>query len=187
MAGDRQGFMGDNSMCNHTVDCDCSVCQEFNRCLGPENLEWFAGEHPKPTQEEGSMSDDKLYEAAMEKERRRTEEGTRNSFRTVKEEKSQEKVPFADMLSDFHLALTEVARVTSFGNQKYGEPGGWRKVEGFQRSYQNKKARHAMEGLLQDFDGESGLFCLAHEAWNALALLQDKLEKIEGDKRRSSR
>jgi hypothetical protein len=98
-----------------------------------------------------------------------------------------EKVPLADMLSDFHLALIEVARVTAHGCDKYGELGGWRQVEGFQRSYQNKKARHAIDGLLKDLDDESGLYCLAHEVWNGLALLQDKLEKAGGDKRRDKR
>lgn len=97
--------------------------------------------------------------------------------REIKGLSPESKPPIADMISDFHLALREVSRVTAFGNQKHGEPGGWRKVKDFQRSYQNKKARHALEGMVQDHDSESGLWCLAHEAWNALALLQGRLEQ----------
>lgn len=92
--------------------------------------------------------------------------------------KPQPKTPLADMISDFHLALQSVARVTAMGNEKHGPLGGWRKVPGFKRDYQNKKARHAIAGLVDDggLDEESGLPHLAHEAWNALALLQFALE-----------
>lgn len=139
---------GENSMCEHTLECNCSICRGFKEAINSGVL--------------------------IERER------IINESRGVK-------VPLADMLSDFHLALTEVARVTANGCQKHGELGGWRKVDGFQRSYQNKKARHAIDGLLKDLDDESGLYCLAHEVWNGLALLQDKLEKAGGDKRRDKR
>jgi hypothetical protein len=86
------------------------------------------------------------------------------------------------MISDFHLALQSVARVTAMGNEKHGPLGGWRWVPGFKKEYQNKKARHAIAGLVDDggLDEESGLPHLAHEAWNALALLQFALESGSG-------
>ena len=92
----------------------------------------------------------------------------------------QPKPPIADMLKDFALAIEEVARVTAFGCEKHGELGGWRQVPNFEREYANKKARHALEALVSDRDLESGLQPLAHEAWNALALLQHKLEALRG-------
>jgi hypothetical protein len=90
------------------------------------------------------------------------------------------KVPVGDMLVDFRLALIEVARVTALGNAKYGEPGSWRSVPDFERVYFNAKARHAISALVEPEDEESGLPHLAHEAWNALALLQHRLEAEEG-------
>lgn len=92
--------------------------------------------------------------------------------------RGNQKVRFADMISDFHLALQSVASVTAMGVGKHGPLGGWRQVPGFKEEYQNKKARHAIAGLVDDggLDPESGLPHLAHEAWNALALLQFALE-----------
>ena len=89
------------------------------------------------------------------------------------------KIPVADMISDFHLALREVSKVTGFGCLKHGPLGGWRSIPDFKRAYQNSKARHAIAGLVEEggLDGESGLPHLAHEAWNALALLQHAMEQ----------
>jgi hypothetical protein len=81
------------------------------------------------------------------------------------------------MMLDFHLALVELAKVTDHGCRTHGPLGGWRSIPDFQPKYQNAKARHALAGLIQDLDDESGLHHLAHEAWNALALLQYKIER----------
>lgn len=99
------------------------------------------------------------------------------------------KLPLADMISDFHLALLSVTEVTEFGNRKHGTPGGWRNVLGFKRVYQNAKARHALSGLVDEggLDRESGLPHLAHEAWNALALLQNELEIQAGRREKTAR
>jgi len=92
------------------------------------------------------------------------------------------KAPIADMLKDFHLAIERVALVTRYGNSQPGRsPGSWREVPDFENEYRNAKARHAIGGLVEDNDRESGIEHLAHDAWNALALLQFKLEKREGD------
>ena len=92
---------------------------------------------------------------------------------------SPTKLPVADMISDFPLALREVSKVTGFGCLKHGPLGGWRSIPDFKRVYQNSKARHAIAGLVEEggLDGESGLPHLAHEAWNALALLQHAMEQ----------
>lgn len=96
-------------------------------------------------------------------------------------DKPYPKARLADMIQDFGLALQSVARVTAMGCEKHGPLGGWRNVPDFRREYQNKKARHAIAGIVDEggLDEESGLPHLAHEAWNALALLQDLLEAEE--------
>lgn len=96
-----------------------------------------------------------------------------------KKEKNS-KPPLADMMTDFNLALTEVSRVTAFGCTKHGRLGGWRDTLDFERTYQNAKARHALCAMVEQIDEESGLYHLAHEAWNALALLQAKMEYLKG-------
>lgn len=93
-------------------------------------------------------------------------------------EAKKAKAPIADMLKDFHLAIERVALVTRYGNSQPGRsPGSWRDVPDFENEYRNAKARHAIGGLVEDNDRESGIEHLAHDAWNALALLQFKLEK----------
>ena len=86
---------------------------------------------------------------------------------------------FNNMVSDFDLALEAVTDVTVFGCFKHGRLGGWRLVSSFPYVYTQKKLRHATRELLDPggYDEESGLRHLAHEAWNALALLQYALEK----------
>ena len=68
-------------------------------------------------------------------------------------------------------ALTEVAKVGTFGAQKYTD-NGWLVVpDGFRR-YEDAQQRHAaLRHMDEEHDRESGLSHLAHEAWNALAKL----------------
>lgn len=68
-------------------------------------------------------------------------------------------------------AITEVAKVGTFGANKYSD-GGWVHVpDGFCR-YEDAQQRHAaMRHMDEETDPESGLLHLAHEAWNALAKL----------------
>lgn len=84
--------------------------------------------------------------------------------------------PEMEYLSQFSLALGEVARVFSFGAKKY-ERESWTKVEDGQRRYQSALLRHALK--TEELDEESGLLHKAHAAWNALAVLELELKKGE--------
>ena len=68
-------------------------------------------------------------------------------------------------------AITEVAKVATFGAAKYTD-GGWTSVpDGFRR-YEDAQQRHAAARHMNEtHDQESQLPHLAHEAWNALAKL----------------
>lgn len=68
-------------------------------------------------------------------------------------------------------AITEVAKIGTFGAAKYTD-GGWVFVpDGFRR-YEDAQQRHAAKRHMGETnDSDSGLLHLAHEAWNALAKL----------------
>ncbi|CAM0009462.1 endolysin [Vibrio phage K373] len=76
------------------------------------------------------------------------------------------------LLGMFGNALMSVAEVGTFGAKKYTE-GGWQHVEdGFKR-YDDAGMRHFLKrGMGEEFDEDSELPHLAHEAWNALAKLE---------------
>lgn len=76
-------------------------------------------------------------------------------------------------------ALTEVARVATFGAAKYTD-GGWVYVpDGFRR-YEDAQQRHAaLRHMGETHDPESKLLHLSHEAWNALAKLDLYLREQE--------
>lgn len=73
------------------------------------------------------------------------------------------------VLEYFPLALTEIARVSSFGSIKYGW-GTWSGIEFGIDRYGDAALRHAVAQT--DTDDESGLLHAAHEAWNAMARLE---------------
>lgn len=79
----------------------------------------------------------------------------------------------AGVLADFNLALNAVAEVGTFGLKKYSRRG-WHSVKDGQERYTDAKWRHLL--AKEERDPDSGLLHLAHEAWNALAVLQLKLE-----------
>lgn len=68
-------------------------------------------------------------------------------------------------------AITEVAKIATFGAAKYTD-NGWISVpDGFRR-YEDAQQRHAAKRHMGEvLDSDSGLLHLAHEAWNALAKL----------------
>lgn len=72
---------------------------------------------------------------------------------------------------DMARAITEIAKIATFGAKKYTD-GGWMSVpDGFRR-YEDAQQRHAAyRHIGEEIDQESGLSHLAHEAWNALAKL----------------
>lgn len=77
------------------------------------------------------------------------------------------------VIKGFGDALTEVAKVATFGAVKYTDDG-WREVPDGIARYTDAKFRHATQSGV---DPESGLLHAAHEAWNALAVLQLMIEK----------
>lgn len=77
----------------------------------------------------------------------------------------------ASLLKDFSLALTEVAKVCTYGASKYSR-GGWQHVpEGIDR-YDDAKWRHMLAERHESHDRDTGILHAAHEAWNALARLE---------------
>ncbi|AUR81494.1 hypothetical protein NVP1007O_28 [Vibrio phage 1.007.O._10N.261.55.F9] len=86
------------------------------------------------------------------------------------------------LLGMFGGALMAVSEVGTFGAKKYTE-GGWQHVEdGFKR-YDDAGMRHFLKrGMGEEFDADSELPHLAHEAWNALAKLELYLREKRGSK-----
>lgn len=82
------------------------------------------------------------------------------------------------ILSGMPRALLAVARVATFGAEKYTE-NGWREVpDGVQR-YTAALDRHRLQEGIELADDGSGLPHAAHLAWNALARLE--LMLLEAD------
>ena len=85
----------------------------------------------------------------------------------------------AGVLSDFSLALIEVAKVGTFGAKKYSR-GGWQHVENGPERYYDALWRHLLDERHEPIDKESGLLHLSHLCWNVLArlelILREKLE-----------
>lgn len=82
------------------------------------------------------------------------------------------------VLEDFPRAMMEVARVTTFGADKY-TPSGWVTVPDGVDRYRDALARHVVTGYSEGRDKESGLLHAAHTAWNALAVLELMLRDLE--------
>lgn len=79
------------------------------------------------------------------------------------------------LLSGMPDALKAVAAVLTYGAQKY-EAHSWKRVD--MQRYEDAYARHILDRKGgQEFDVESGLLHLAHEACNVLFLLQDYIDK----------
>lgn len=82
---------------------------------------------------------------------------------------------FQGCLLYFPRALEAVAFVSEFGAKKYEakfRDQNWREVDDADR-YQNAKARHLLAAARGEvYAGDSHLLHAAHEAWNALALLE---------------
>lgn len=87
------------------------------------------------------------------------------------------------MLSGFSRALLAVAEVTTYGATKYSI-NGWQEVKDPIARYSQAKARHMMQGYTETYDQESSLHHAAHEAWNALAVLEFIIRGEEDEKTR---
>lgn len=74
----------------------------------------------------------------------------------------------------FNRALLEVAKVGTFGAEKY-TPNGWCEVPEGESRYRSAAFRHLLADTIRDAD--SGLPHLAHAAWCVLAALQLEIEE----------
>ena len=80
------------------------------------------------------------------------------------------------VLNGFAAALAEVFEVAEGGAQKY-TPYGWREVADGETRYNDAKLRHQNAAARGEvYDQATGLRHAAHEAWNALAVLQLHIE-----------
>lgn len=79
-----------------------------------------------------------------------------------------------EMIEDFKEPLIEVAKVWSFGADKYGKHN-WAYVDNAIDRYSNALVRHLLEGNTKD--EESELLHASHVAWNALARLYFIIQK----------
>lgn len=77
----------------------------------------------------------------------------------------------AGTLSDFSLALLEIAKVSTHGIKKY-QRGGWQHVPDGKQRYTDALWRHLLAERHEQHDNDSGMLHAAHTAWNALARLE---------------
>lgn len=83
------------------------------------------------------------------------------------------------VLSAFSRALEAVVRIGTDGATKYTD-NGWLEVPEGQSRYEDAKVRHQLARYTgQLIDSDSGSLHLAHEAWNALAVLELYLRNEE--------
>lgn len=86
------------------------------------------------------------------------------------------------ILSDMARAILAVAEVGTFGANKYSD-GGWQYVQDGIKRYRDAMDRHRLRGAIEERDPDSGLLHAAHEAWNALAVLELMLREKEAEVR----
>jgi dATP/dGTP diphosphohydrolase len=83
------------------------------------------------------------------------------------------------VLGGFSRALKEVAKVGTFGANKYS-PNGWKSVPNGRERYSDAMLRHWLdESRGEAVDRESGILHAAHLAWNALARLELMIQEEE--------
>ena len=80
------------------------------------------------------------------------------------------------VLGDFSSALTEVAKVGTYGANKYTEHG-WLSVPNGEARYTDAMYRHLLAENTTPLDPDTGLLHAAHAAWNALARAELMLRK----------
>ena len=78
------------------------------------------------------------------------------------------------------MALEAVAEVMTYGANKYTD-GGWREVPEGDKRYKAALLRHMVKEEYEDYDDETGLLHLAHEACNALFRLQLRIDSERSD------
>lgn len=94
---------------------------------------------------------------------------------------------FNGFINYFPRAMIAVAWVSDYGNRKYGEWGGWRKVaDGIFRYFDGNSRHHVMQAIELYDDGDSGLAHAAQDAWNAMAKLELMLSEGKIEARRGN-
>lgn len=93
--------------------------------------------------------------------------------------KADEGKVFASLLLDFALALTEVAKVGTYGATKYSR-GGWQHVPDGITRYADAEMRHLLASRHEERDKDSGLRHEAQKLWNGIARLELKLREEMG-------
>lgn len=79
------------------------------------------------------------------------------------------------VLGAFPRALQKVSEVGTYGANKYSD-NGWLEVPGALERYDDAMLRHWLAAKTgEDVDPETGIEHAAHQAWNALAVLELKL------------
>lgn len=82
------------------------------------------------------------------------------------------------IIRGFSRALLEVARVGTFGADKYSDDG-WITVPQGRKRYTDAMYRHLLKEHTGEYaDPESGIQHAAHTAWNALARLELTLRDL---------
>lgn len=103
-----------------------------------------------------------------------------NPFNRLGYKDDAEKPRMSLVFHGFASALSEVARVGTFGARKYTD-NGWCHVENGLERYTDALYRHLLyEAQGEQVDPDSDLLHSAHAAWNALARLELQLRKIKG-------
>ena len=76
------------------------------------------------------------------------------------------------VINGFSIAITEVAKVGTYGAKKYSD-NGWVAVPDGVNRYTDAMYRHLLkEASGESTDNETGILHAAHAAWNALARLE---------------
>lgn len=94
------------------------------------------------------------------------------------------KAGYTRVLRAFPRALSSVNSVSIYGEVKY-TLDGWQSVDNGERRYSEAMMRHFVCVSQDDnVDNDSGLHHAAHVAWNALAVLELKLRRLENERNR---
>jgi hypothetical protein len=85
------------------------------------------------------------------------------------------------VLGGFAAALEQVAKVGTFGANKYTD-NGWKTVPNGEERYTDALYRHLLkESQGEQCDADSNLLHAAHTAWNALARLELMLKSLPNE------
>lgn len=94
------------------------------------------------------------------------------------------KTDMALILDGMPRALMAVGQVGTFGAAKYTR-NGWMSVAEGERRYRAAADRHRLKRFTEgEFDSDSKLLHLAHQAWNCLAELELLIKRMESEEKK---